>query len=338
MKNKNPILEALAMNPTERRPVWVMRQAGRYMKSFREMRKKYSFDDLSLNSELAFEVSMLPMRQYDFDASIVFSDILYPLRALGAKLEFTEQGPVVENPKTVSDFQKLKKSFDPMVDTKAIMQTIQLLRKELPPEKAVLGFAGAPFTLLTYLIEGKVTKDLHIMKKWMATEPKLVLEWLQIITKNSGEYLDAQVRSGADAVQLFDTCAGFLSPKDFETFSLPFAREALSYVTAPTIYYVNGVAGILNQAAAVGSQGLSVDWRIDLKEVRAKIPPVIAIQGNMDPHALLLPKHLIRERVFQICESYGRGPGHILNLGHGIVPEIPEEAVEVFVSAAHEWR
>lgn len=331
------LLDALSLTPTPRRPVWVMRQAGRYQASFRKVREKYSFDQVSLTPDLAFQVSMAAIQEFDFDASIVFSDILYPLKALGAKLEFTDKGPVLENPKTVEELQRLRKTFEAKESTPSILETLRRLRKELPKQKAVLGFSGAPFTLLSYLLEGKLSKDLGTMKRWMALHPDVVLEWLDILAVTMGDYLDAQAEAGADAVQLFDTWAGVLSPEDYEKFALPFARKALSAVTVPCIYYMNGVAGVLQQAASVGAQCLSVDWRISLKEARAKIPHVTAIQGNLDPYALLLPRAQLRQRVFDMCESYGRGPGHIVNLGHGIVPEIPENSVKYFVEAVREW-
>lgn len=315
-----------------------MRQAGRYLASFRKLRAKYSFEELCKNSDLAVEVSLLPLTRYELDAAIVFSDILFPLQALGVKLEFTDQGPVLEAPKAKADFSKLKKTFDPLKETPAILSTIKKLRAEVSKEKAVLGFAGAPFTMLSYMLEGKLTKDLKIMKRWIAEEPELVHEWLSHLAAAMGIYLDAQATAGADAVQLFDTWAGILSPKDFEEFALPYARRALSAVTVPSIYYVNGIAGILQQAASVGAQCLSVDWRISLSDVRKQLSHVTAIQGNLDPYDLLLPKEKLRAKVFAMCESYGRGPGHIVNLGHGIVPEIPEESVQVFIEAVREWK
>lgn len=336
-ETKMILLDALSLVSTPRRPVWIMRQAGRYQASFRELRKKYSFDDLCLNPDLATKVSLVPIQQYSLDAAIVFSDILYPLRALGADLQFTESGPELKAPKTIEDLKKLKTGFDPLEATPHILQTLKNLRAEVPAEKALLGFAGAPFTMLCYLLEGKLTKELKVMKRWMAEHPKVVHEWLDHLAIATGEYLDAQANAGADAVQLFDTWAGALSPSDYETFALPYARKVLSAVTVPCVYYVNGIAGILQQASAVGAQCLSVDWRVSLAEVRKSIPHVTAIQGNLDPYHLLLPRSQIREKVFQMCESYGRGPGHIVNLGHGIVPEIPEASVQYFIEAVQEW-
>jgi uroporphyrinogen decarboxylase len=191
---------------------------------------------------------------------------------------------------------------------------------------------------LSYLLEGKLTKDLNLMKRWMFEKPQVVHQWLDRIATLTGHYLDAQVNAGADAVQLFDTWAGMLGPEDYETFALPYARKTLSLVTAPSIYYVNGVSGILDQAASVGAQCLSVDWRMNLSEARRRIPQVMAIQGNLDPLALHLPKGLLRDRVLKMCMAYGTGPGHIVNLGHGIVPSVPEDSVKILIEATREFQ
>lgn len=331
------LLDTIELKKTKRRPVWFMRQAGRYQASFRKLRETYSFEDLCLNSDLGLQVSLLPLKEFELDAAIVFSDILFPLRALGARLEFTDQGPVLESPKSAADLKRLRTSFDPVADTSAILNTVKALRKEVPAEKAVLGFAGAPFTLLAYLLEGKLTKDLGIMKKWMATEPSIVHEWLSYLTESIATYLEAQATSGADAVQLFDTWAGVLTPEDYEIFALPYARRVLSEVTVPTIYYVNGVAGLIPQLNSVGAQALSVDWRVSLKTARAEVSPIVAIQGNLDPYHLHLPKALLREKVLRLCADYGTGPGHIFNLGHGMVPGLPEDGVRVVIEAVREW-
>lgn len=331
------LLDALSLQKTSRRPVWIMRQAGRYLASFRKIRQKHGFLEVCDSSALSLEVSLLPLKQYELDAAIVFSDILLPLRAHGLKVEFTDEGPVVHAPKTEADIDKLKKDFDPAEGTPTILETLKLLRKEIPKEKAVLGFAGAPFTLLVYLLEGKLSKDFSTVKRWMFEKPEVVHLWLDRLAASTGKYLEAQVDAGADAVQLFDTWASALGPKAYEEFALPYARKALSQVTAPSIYYVNGIAGILESAASVGAQCLSIDWRMTLAEARKRTSQVTALQGNLDPHELLLPKGILRQRVLDMLESYGRGPGHIANLGHGIVPGIPEDAVKVFIDSVHEF-
>ncbi len=332
------LLDALSLVPTPRRPIWIMRQAGRYMASFRALRQKHSFWEICDSPELAVQTSLLPMKQFELDASIVFSDILVPLRALGATVDFTDKGPVVAAPQTVADFKKLSRGFVPAEKTSSILSSLKLLRGEIDKSKAVLGFAGAPFTMFAYLVEGKLTDTLSVVKKWMMEQPELVHEWLGILADSTGKYLEAQIDSGADAVQLFDTWASELSPYDYETFALPYARRVLSHVTAPSLYYVNGVSGILDQVTSVGAQGLSIDWRMNLSEARRRVSQVIALQGNLDPHALHLPAAVLRDRVFKILESYGRGPGHIFNLGHGIIPGVPEDSVKVLIDAVHQFK
>lgn len=331
------MLETLELNKTKRRPVWIMRQAGRYLASYRKLRESYTFDDFSNNAALATEVTLLPFKQYDLDAAVVFSDILIPLKATGASLEFTDKGPVLGAPQSVADLKKLRQEFDPMIHTPTIMQTITNVRSTLNQDIAVLGFAGAPFTMLAYLLEGKLTKDLSVIKTWMATEPELVKSWLSFLAESTGRYLDAQAEAGANAVQLFDTWASVLSREDYEEFALPYAREVISEVTVPCIYYVNGVQHLLQQAAATGAQALSVDWRTPLSVARSQLSHVVALQGNLDPYHLKKPKAELRKKVFEMCSDYGDAPGHIVNLGHGIVPSIPEDAVKHFIEFVHEW-
>lgn len=331
------IRDCLELKKTKRRPVWIMRQAGRYLNSYRELRKKYSFDDFAHQPELATQVTLLPIQQYELDAAVVFSDILYPLKSMGVDLQFTEQGPVLSSPKTLEEFKKLKFEFDPETHTPSILKTISLVRKELSLEKAVMGFCGAPFTMLSYLMEGKLTKDLGIVKRWIYEHPTEMKKTLSYLADAMGRYLEAQVEAGADVVQMFDTWASVLDEKDFEEFALPYAREVISQVTVPCVYYMNGVSHLLPQLNSVGAQAISVDWRISLAEARAQLSPVTAIQGNLDPYHLLLSPDQLRERVFKMCSSYGTSPGHIVNLGHGIVPVIPEDRVKVFIDAVHEW-
>ncbi|PIR23639.1 MAG: uroporphyrinogen decarboxylase [Deltaproteobacteria bacterium CG11_big_fil_rev_8_21_14_0_20_45_16] len=331
------LLDTLELNPTPRRPVWIMRQAGRYLASYRKLREKYSFDDFANQVDLAVQVSLLPLKQYELDAAIVFSDILLPLRCMGLKLSFEETGPVIVAPKTLEDINKLKFEFDPETQTPVIMGSLKELRKQIPKEKALLGFAGAPFTMLVYLLEGELSKDLGVVRTWLRKDPKTCHRLLDFLANAMGNYLDAQARAGADAVQLFDTWASILGPADYEEFALPYARRVISQVTVPSVYYINGMGSLFEQAQAVGAQALSVDWRTPLGEARNRISQVVALQGNLDPYHLLLPRAQLREAVFEMCNSYGKDPGHIVNLGHGIVPNIPEESVSYFIESVHEW-
>jgi uroporphyrinogen decarboxylase len=328
------LLDALSLNATPRKPVWIMRQAGRYMKAFRDVRAKHSFLEVCNHPELALNVSLLPLKAYAVDAAIVFSDILIPLQSLGATIDFPEGGPVVVWDGLNAPLPKRGAVED---YASGILSTLKLLRKEVPSEKAVLGFAGAPFTMMAYLVEGKLTKDLSRVKTFMYENPQKAHEILDHLSLEMGDYLEAQVNAGADAVQLFDTWAGMLSPSDYDEFALPYARKVLSHVTAPSLYYVNGVSGVLDSVASVGAQGLSIDWRMKLSEARRRVSQVTALQGNLDPYALHLPAGALRQRVLAICEDYGRKPGHIFNLGHGIVPSVPEDSLKVVIEAVHEF-
>ena len=284
------------------------------------------------------EATFLPLKQYELDAAIIFSDILLPLRAMGASVEFGEEGPVLGAPQNEAELKKLKRNFDPKEGTPTILKALSELRKALPKEKAVLGFSGAPFTLLVYLMEGKVSKDLGKVKRWLMEQPQLMHETLNGLAEMTADYLEAQVDAGADAVQMFDTWASVLSPQDYEEFALPYARKVLGHVTAPSVYYINGCAGILEKASSAGAQCLSIDWKIDLQEARRRVPQVTALQGNLDPYALHLPKSILRDRVLKMMEGYGRGPGHIVNLGHGIMPSAPEDSLKVMIEAVHEFK
>lgn len=331
------IMDSLSLNKTARRPVWIMRQAGRYMSSFRAVRKQYSFQQICDDADLATQVSLLPMKQYALDASIVFSDILIPWQKLGVEVDFSSEGPQLKRPEQETDLLSVIRPFDPYEMTPVILKTITQLRAEISKEKAMLGFAGAPFTMLCYFLEGKMSKDLSRTKQWLAMYPSAVHKVLDFLSTILGSYLEAQVESGADAVQLFDTWASALSPKSYQEFALPYARKVFSAVTVPGVYYVNGCAGILGDMASVGAQCLSIDWRLNLGDAKQRLPHVVALQGNLDPYDLHLSPALIRQRTFDMCSSFGTGPGHIVNLGHGIVPSIPEDSVKIFIDSVGEW-
>ncbi len=331
------LLDALELNPTPRRPVWLMRQAGRYMKSFRDLRARHSFIEICENAELIHEVTWQPLKAYQLDAAIVFYDILMPLRTMGYSLRFAEDGPIIQKPTQAQELDQFTGKDQVDRPHEALVTALKNLRADLPSDKALLGFSGAPFTLLAYWLEGKLSKDLGATKIWMAREPKRVHRCLDLLADYCGNYLERQVEAGANAVQLFDTWASVLNSQAYQEFALPYARKVLSRVTAPSIYYVNGVASILSDIANVGAQALGVDWRTSLSVVRSQVSSVTALQGNLDPYDLHLPPPLLRQRVFDMCEAYGRGPGHIVNLGHGMVPSIPEVAVTVFIDAVAEW-
>lgn len=328
-------LRAVRREPVPRPPVWMMRQAGRYLPEYRAVREKASFLDLCYQPELAVEVTMQPIRRYDFDAAIIFSDILVPCIPMGAAFTFGGGPPVLEEPfDTPASLARLKK-VDARKDMPWIHEALAGVRAQLPASKALLGFAGAPFTLFCYLVEGEGSKLFPKTKALMWQQPKLAEEILQMLTDQIGEYLVEQIKSGADAVQLFDTWGGLLHPEDFENFALPYARQIFDKVAAetgaPTIYYVNGNPSLLPQQAASGCTVVGVDWRVSLTEVARRIPANVGIQGNLDPMLLLTDPDTVRHRTNLMLDEIGDRPGYVCNLGHGVTPPTPMENVQAFV-------
>ena len=332
-------LRACRREPVPRPPVWMMRQAGRYLPEYRAVREKASFLDLCYQPELAIEVTMQPIRRYDFDAAIIFSDILVPLIPMGANFSFGGGPPKLDepfdNPKALARLKKV----DPVKDIPWIHRALAGMREALSPEKALLGFAGAPFTLFCYLVEGEGSRHFERAKRLMWTEPRLAEEILQLLAETIGDYLAAQLDHGADAVQLFDTWGGLLHPEDFEQFALPYARQVFDRVAqtgAPSIYYLNGNPALLSAQSAAGSTVVGVDWRVRLTEVRRRVPENVAIQGNLDPIVLLTDPETVRRRTRAMLEEMADRPGYIVNLGHGVTPPTPLECVEAFVNTVRE--
>ena len=322
-------------------PVWIMRQAGRYLPEYHKVRGKYSFLDMCKTPEAAAEVTIQPIDILGVDAAILFSDILVPLEKMGAPLEFREkQGPVFPSP--IRNQAAVDKLIipDPEDDLGYVMDTIRLLRKELADRVPLIGFSGAPFTLATYLIEGGSSKNYLQTKKMMYTAPALYGQLLDKITDCTIDYLKGQVAAGAQALQVFDSWAGVLAPCDYEEFALPYVKRiiaALKPVTdIPLIYFANNGATLLDLTMTCGADVLGFDWRIKLSEAARRIGPNISIQGNMDPIALFLPPEKLAQRIRNVLEE-GRGArGHIFNLGHGIVPETPPEQAKLAVRLVHE--
>ncbi len=323
-----------------------MRQAGRYLPEYRQLREGRSFVEMCTTPDLAVEVSLQPFRRFRFDAVIVFYDILFLPEAMGAPLTFTEEGPVFERPlRSISDVDGLHapdlQTMDPRKGTGAILETLRRLRSEVPRDTAVLGFAGAPFTLAAYLIEGRFGKNGERMKRAMHEEPRLVHQLLERLTGPTGEYLAAQVSAGADAVQLFDTWAGLLGPEDYAEFALPYERavfERVARTGAPSILYVNGGPHLVEEMALSGANVLSVDWRTDLRKARSIVKDRIALQGNLDPSSLFSPTAEVRRRVTATLERLRGDRGYVFNLGHGILPETPVESVEALVETVKAWK
>lgn len=332
VNRKDLFLRACRGEALPRVPVWIMRQAGRYLPEYREIRAKHSFLEVCKTPELAVEVSLQPFRRLGVDAVIVFSDILIPAEAMGLQLELGDAGPNLPNPvRSKADVEKLK-IFDPEIETAFLPEAIRGIVKAVGPEVPVLGFAAAPWTLACYMVEGKTKEGFATAKQFLYQEPKAAHELLRRITLATIPYLKAQIAAGATAVQLFDTWCGELSLQDYREFALPAVQEVISGLsgTAPVIYYSKATRHLLSAAARCGANALSVDWRLELAGFRKSIGPGIALQGNVDPAVLLGPAEKIRSVTLDTVRSLG-GRGHILNLGHGILPNTPVENAQLFV-------
>ena len=330
------IMRALRNEETERPPVWLMRQAGRYLPEYMELRGKYGFLERCYTPEIATEITLQPLRRFDLDAGIIFSDILLPLHKMGADLHFRPgKGPQIDNPfRTPNDLKRLR-PLDPEADLKPVLDAISLCSEQAAVP--ILGFAGAPFTLACYLIEGGGSKDWAHVKRFMYGDPEAFMSLLNRLADAVSAHLNAQIRAGASAVQLFDTWAGILSDEDFCRFALASSRRALLGVTedAPTLYFTRDSGPFLRHLPYVSSDGIALEWRVDIGYARAMLGD-IPVQGNLDPIALQAPTKTITARVNNIIESAGP-KGHIFNLGHGCTPETPISGVQAVVDAVHRW-
>jgi uroporphyrinogen decarboxylase len=324
---------ACCSEPVPRVPVWIMRQAGRYLPEYRAVRARHSFLEVCKTPELAIEVSLQPFRILGVDAVIVFSDILIPAEAMGMALELTDSGPVLANPIRDAAGVSALREFDPCRETRFVGEAIRGLCRELGPDVPVLGFAGAPWTLACYLVEGQTRSGFDALKRMMYSQPALLRALLEKIARATGPYLQMQLEAGAAAVQLFDTWAGELSAEDYAEFALPVTQNLIAAVRAPgkpVILYTKGSSHLLGSLARAGADVLSVDWRTDLKEVRRLAGARTPVQGNVDPAVLLGTPDSIRRAVERAVTST-HGLGHILNLGHGITPGVPVENAKFFV-------
>jgi uroporphyrinogen decarboxylase len=330
------LLRAARGEVLDRPPVWMMRQAGRYMKAYRELRDKYpSFRDRSEKPELAIEISLQPFRAFQPDGVILFSDILTPLPGIGIPFDIVEsRGPIIDPPiRTLAQIEAVH-SFDPETSLPFIRKILQALRQEVGNKATVLGFVGAPWTLAAYSIEGKSSKDYTVIKSMAFCEPAMLHKFLGKLADAIAIYACYQIDCGAQVVQMFDSWAGQLSPQDYETFALPYQQRVVQQVKAkhpetPLILYINGSAGILERMAKSGVDIVSVDWTVDMAEARQRLGANIGVQGNIDPCALFGSKDFIRDRILDTIRKAGKG-GHILNLGHGVLPPTPEENVGFF--------
>jgi uroporphyrinogen decarboxylase len=332
---KQLFLRACRFEPVERVPVWIMRQAGRYLPEYQAVRAKHSFLEVCKTPDLAAEVSLQPFSTIGVDAVIVFSDILIVAEAMGMPLEVPDSGPVLSNPVRDRAAIDRLRDFDPERDTRFIGEAIRAICRAVGPEVPVIGFAAAPWTLACYMIEGQTRGDISRAKQFMRHEPQLLRDLLARIARTTAAYLKSQIAAGAAVVQLFDTWAGELSRSEYEAFELPATRavfEALGSNGVPKILYGKGASHLIEPQSKTGADVLSVDWRTDLADVRRAFGDRVALQGNVDPNILLGPETPIRDAAREAVEKTG-GLGHILNLGHGILPATPVQNARVFVEA-----
>lgn len=328
-------LRACRCEPVDRVPVWIMRQAGRYLPEYQAIRKQHDFLTLCKTPELAAEVSIQPLRALGVDAAIVFSDILILAEAMGMTFEVPDSGPVLASPIRDESAIRALRSFDPDRETKFVGDAIRLLSREAGPQTPVVGFAAAPWTLACYMVEGQIRGDISTIKAMAYSAPRALHDLLAKIARVTALYLRSQINAGATAVQLFDTWAGELSRSQFDAFEFRAIRlllEELNAGSTPVILYARGAAHLLHSFANCGADVLSVDWRTDLAEARHILGPKIALQGNVDPAILLGPEATIREAALEAIDKTV-GLGHILNLGHGILPRTPVANARAFVQA-----
>lgn len=334
-------IKACFKEPVDRTPVWMMRQAGRYLPEYRATRAKAGdFLTLCKTPELACEVTLQPIDILGVDAAILFSDILVIPEAMGMELKFLEgEGPSFPEPvRTEKDIQKLRIS-DPHEDLNYVLEAVTLIRKELKGRVPLIGFTGAPWTLATYMVEGGGSQNFATVKKMLYGNPSLMHTLLDKITQSVIKYLNAQIAAGAQAVQIFDTWGGILAHDEFRTFSLAYIKkiiDGLDRKGIPVIVFVKGGGVWLESIAETGCDVVGLDWTVDIGEARKRVGSKVALQGNMDPIALYSSPEVIRQQVKKILAGYGKGSGHIFNLGHGILPDVPVDHAKAFIQAIKE--
>jgi uroporphyrinogen decarboxylase len=339
------LLRALLREPVDVTPVWMMRQAGRYLPEYRATRERAgSFMELCQNTELACEVTLQPLDRYALDAAILFSDILTVPDAMGLGLYFAEnEGPRFERPvRSAADIEALGRP-DPEGELRYVMDAVRLIRRELHGRVPLIGFSGSPWTLATYMVEGGSTKNFSHIKGMMFDQPALMHRLLGKLADSVTDYLNAQIAAGAQAVMVFDTWGGVLTTRDYHAFSLEYMRRIVAGLRresegrrVPVVLFTKGGSGWLEAMADTGADALGLDWTINIGEARRRVGARVALQGNMDPCVLYSSPARIREEVGFILDDFGHGTGHVFNLGHGIHPVIDPENVRAFIDSVHE--
>jgi uroporphyrinogen decarboxylase len=341
------LLRALLKEPTPRRPIWLMRQAGRYLPEYRATRARAgSFMALCTNPQLACEVTLQPIDRFPLDAAILFSDILTIPHAMNLGLDFEAgEGPRLDRPvRSAADVANLAIP-DPGRELRYVIDAVALIRRELSGRVPLIGFAGSPWTVGTYMVEGGGSKTFGLVKRMMYESPQVLHRLLDVLARSTILYLNAQIAAGAQAVMLFDTWGGVLTPAQYEEFSLRYMAQVIGELTresggrrVPNIVFTKGGGAWLGKIAAIGCDAVGVDWTTDLASARKAVDGRVALQGNLDPSALFAPPEALRAETRRVLESYGAGPGHVFNLGHGITPDVDPERVAVLVETVRNYQ
>jgi uroporphyrinogen decarboxylase len=341
------LLRALLREATPRRPIWLMRQAGRYLPEYRATRSRAGgFLEMCTNPQIACEITLQPIERFPLDAAILFSDILTIPHAMNLGLEFEAgEGPKFERPvRTAADIDKLIVP-DPARELKYVVDAVALVRRELHGRVPLIGFAGSPWTVATYMVEGGGSKTFGLIKRMMYESPRELHRLLEVLAKATILYLNAQIGAGAQAVMLFDTWGGVLTPSQYEEFSLRYMAQVIDALTrksegrrVPNIVFTKGGGAWLSKIAAIGCDAVGVDWSTDLQDAREAVNGRVALQGNLDPSALFAPPETLRSETLRVLKSYGAGSGHVFNLGHGITPEVDPERVRLLVETVQGYK
>jgi uroporphyrinogen decarboxylase len=331
------LVRALRREQVERTPVWFMRQAGRSLPEYRALRERHGFFELANTPELCAEVTLQPVRRHGVDAAVLFADIMTPVLGMGIGVELVEGvGPVVAEPiASTADVERLRVP-DPWEAFAPVLEAVRIVRRELEPERAVVGFCGGPFTVAGYLVEGKPSREFVRTKQLMYREPAVWHGLLDRLTDTFCSYVSAKVASGADAIQLFDSWVGSLSVADYEEFVAPYSARVLAAVDVPTIHFGTGTGHLLGSMAAAGGDAIGLDWRVPLDQGWLAAGPEKAVQGNLDPAVLLGPWERTEAAALDVLARAGGRPGHVFNLGHGVLPETSPDDLGRLVGLVHE--
>jgi uroporphyrinogen decarboxylase len=331
------LVRALRCEPAGRTPVWFMRQAGRSLPEYRALRERRSFFEVANTPELCAEVTLQPVRRHGVDAAVLFADIVTPVLGMGIEVELVEGiGPVVAEPVTgAADVERLRRP-DPEQAYAPVLEAIRIVRAELDSDRALVGFCGGPFTVAGYLVEGRPTRDFVRVKELMYREPSVWHALMDRLADGFADYVSAQAAAGADAIQLFDSWAGVLSVPDYEELVAPYSARILAAVDVPTIHFGTGTTHLLAAMAAAGGDAIGLDWRVPLDQGWLAAGPDRAVQGNLDPAALLAPWARVEAAAEDVLARAGGRPGHVFNLGHGVLPETDPDDLSRLVGLVHE--